>query len=432
MMTNTTPVFPDSGEASRLSRRQLIGRASALASLALAAPSISRHASAARALQTPAATGQGPEPLLPLLASLPATVPGTEGRFLPTWIYADIAQRFADLGLSIDTMTDRAMPLALDAYSPLVNTTGLFDFAADDEFVAAIGFDPYAVQQVLVAGARPDMVTLLRGDWDADSLATAWETSGYQQGATDEGVTIWTLGRNGEVDPAHPIQSRMFSDLNNVAILDDNILAFAGHGETVQLLAATHASQSESARDDADMAPLVATLPDTTMSLIAFDRSGTELYDVELMAQNSNISPEDLAKMQVPFEESRQAVGPMPDYSGAIFGMTSEGGAATPVSATPVTGEGESAYGGEVIVRLGAHSEEDAAQIATVVEWRWDNFLSQRSMRPLNTIMELTQATTQGTTVVLSFDPIDSPSIWIEMLNSNDLRVFAVDSETDD
>jgi len=77
-----------------------------------------------------------------------------------------------------------------------------------------------------------------------------------------------------------------------------------------------------------------------------------------------------------------------------------------------------------------AHPEEDTAQIATVIEWRWNNFLSARSLRPLNTVMTITDATHEGTTAMLAFNPHGNPRIWRNLLHSNDLMPFAVDRET--
>jgi hypothetical protein len=363
------------------------------------------------------ATTSAPAPLMDMLSAVPATMSGFDQEPFRSWAYADIEQRFADIGLTQEAIAeDRLLPLGMNAFGPLAWTTSLFNFAADDEFVAAIGFDPYRTQQVLVGGGVPDMVTLLRGDWDTASLPAAWEAAGYTEHTPDSGVTVWSLGPDGEVDPDHPIQSRMSRQLNNVAILDGGVLAFTGTMETLELVIATREKESESALDDSNMAQLLATVPDDTISLMTFNVPGSELYDLVAMNHNPNIRPDDLEKFQEPFIESREAVGPMPDYHGALFGLTSG------------SSDDDDVSGGEVFVRLGAGSEKDAAQIVTVIEWRWDNFLSRRSQRSLNIIMELNDASTDGTTVVLSFIPLTNHSAWLDMLNSGDLAPFAADS----
>lgn len=361
---------------------------------------------------TPEAIADEVSPLLQLLSVLPAEMTGIGFGTLDGWVYADIAQRFDDLGLTDEALADDPMlPLGTNAYAPLAPTTRLFDFAADEEFVEAIGFSPLTVEQVLIAGVIPDGVTLLRGDWNEAELVAAWEAWGYAPHTTDSGIAIWSLDPDGLVDPEHPIQARMFQQMNNVAILDDGILVYAGKLETVEKVLQASVGEIPAARGNIATAPLATMLPDGTVSVIGYDLPGSNLYDLDDIAQNPSIRPEDLEEFMAVYEESQAAVGPMPEYHGAIFAFV-----------------GDQDGGGEVVVVLGTESEEDASQIARVVEWRWQNFISPQYQRPFDTIMPLIEAKADGTTVTLRFDPQGNPGIWIQIIQGDGFRAFAVDT----
>lgn len=360
---------------------------------------------------TPEAATLQVTPLLELLSVLPAPLTVDNGD-LRSWSFADIEQRFEDLGLTYEQLAeDPALPLGMNAYAPMAHTTFLFDFADDQEFVEAIGFNPLTVQQVLVAGAVPDTLTLLRGDWDENSLITAWEAAGYTEYVTVEGVTIWTLDANGMIDPEHPIQSRMFQQMNNVAILDGGILAYAGTPHTVELVLQTQAGEMASALDDPWMQTLIEAVPMDTVSSLGFTQPGSAIYDLGKVATNPNLRPEDRDWIEEPLRASREAVGPMPEYRGVVFSV-----------------EGDPAEGGEVVIRLRAFSDEEAEQIVRVLEWRWQNFMSPQYQRTFDSIMPLTEATTEGDLVTLRFDSQDAPQMWLQVIQGDGLHVFAVDA----
>lgn len=371
---------------------------------------------------SPQTVNGAPSKITDLLAAVPADMPGQEEGPNVGWTYADVEQQLANMGFTPEeAVADPLQVIGSEDFASIAWASGIFHYSTDEEFVAAIGFNPFMARQALGAFTFHDSIIVLRGDWDVDTLTAAWEAAGYAPYTTASGVTAWTIGPNGEIDPTHPIQSKGFQSLNNVAILDSGILVYAGSMETLELAIAAHAGEAQSARDDENIAPMLATVPEDTVSLVAFDQPGSAMFDLERQIEiNPNIRPEDAEEMiegiRAPLVESREAVGPMPDYHGVLFGITSESGE----------------NGGEVILRLGAASEEDAAQIATVIEWRWDNFLSARSLRPLNTVMTVTDATHEGTTAMLTFDPSGNPQIWRDLLHGNDLMPFAVDREDAD
>jgi hypothetical protein len=361
---------------------------------------------------TPEVAFQHDTPLLEMLSALPAPLALAEGGTLPGWTYADLDQRFEDLGLTDEQLAeDLMLPLATNAYAPLASTTNLFNLAADEAFVEAIGFNPLTVDQVLVTGRAPDVLTLLRGEWEEDSLTAEWEAAGYTQQTTVDGVTIWSLDSQGMVDPQHPIQSRMFQQLNNVAILDDGILAYAGYSATIELVIQTQSGEMASALDEPMLLTLFEAVPEHTVSSIGFSQPGSALYDLGEIAANPNMSTEDRERIEASLRESREAVGPMPEYRGVVFSFV--GGT-----------DGD----GEAVVQIGAFADDQASQIANVFEWRWQNFTSPQYQRTLNSIMPLVEATTDGTTVTLRFESESTPQMWLQMVQGDGLIAFAVDA----
>lgn len=363
-------------------------------------------------VSTPEAEVQHDTPLLELLSALPAPLALAEGGTLPGWTYADLDQRFEDLGLTDGQLADDPMlPLATNAYAPLASTTNLFNLAADEAFVEAIGFNPLTVDQVLVTGRAPDVLTLLRGEWDEDSLTAAWEDAGYTQQVTVDGVTIWSLDSQGMVDPQHPIQARMFQQLNNVAILDGGILAYAGYSATIELVIQTQTGEMASALDEPMLLTLFEAVPEQTVSSIGFSQPGSALYDLGEIAANPNISPEDRERIEASLRDSREAVGPMPEYRGVVFSFV-----------------GGTNGDGETVVQIGAFSDDQASQIASVLEWRWQHLTSPQYQRNLDSIMPLVEATTDGTTVTLRFESESTPQMWLQMVQGDGLIAFAVDA----
>lgn len=318
------------------------------------------------------------------------------------------------------------------AIEPLSFTSGMFRHINDEELIEAIGFDPTDVNQILSSGSwPPETITLLRGGLNIDSLPQAWEASGYTQETTASGDTVWTIGPKGEIDESNLIQSRVFAEFNNVTILSGDIVAFGPTLEVIENVIITQTPGVHAALDNAGIAPLLLTLPDTVASLMAFDQPIMD-YDamVEMFLANPNVRDEDAqsltAEWEQLFAESRETVGSLPAYSGSLFGITS-GLVREGLLATPVTDGDDVQEDGHVLIRLAARTEEDAEQIARVVKWRWNHWLSQRTLRPYADLMTLTQATSERPIAIFDLEPIGNPAIWMTMLNSWDILPFVPD-----
>ncbi len=361
---------------------------------------------------TPQAVTGAPAKITDLLAAVPADMPGQEEGPNIGWTYADVEQQLANMGFTPEeAVADPLQVIGSEDFASIAWASGIFHYSTDEEFVAAIGFNPFMARQVLGAFTFHDSIIVLRGDWNVDTLTAAWESAGYTPYTTASGVPAWTIGPNGEIDPTHPIQSKGFQSLNNVAILDGGILAYAGYSTTIEMVIQTQSGEMASAIDDSWLQPLFSAVSDETISGIGFTQPGSTLYDLGEIAANPNLTPDDRASIEDQLRASREAVGPMPEYRGAIF-----------------TVEGDPTGEGAIIVQMRAFSGEDAEQVARVVEWRWENLTSQRYQRTFDSIMPLVGATVDGDIVTLRFDPQSAPGMWLELLQGGDLLVFAVDA----
>lgn len=168
------------------------------------------------------------------------------------------------LGYAPDRLQDNSLPLSdiaryanLDAWMTargVAQPTGLDDpgweawhtelaTLALPEVLATRGTEPIWLQtygfglqqiyQVLAVGSAPDYVMVLRGDFDADTLATAWAESGYQAVRVD-GVTYWSLYPGGSVDLSAPASRPALGNMNNLVLLEDGTLIATARSDRME------------------------------------------------------------------------------------------------------------------------------------------------------------------------------------------------------
>lgn len=85
------------------------------------------------------------------------------------------------------------------------------------------GFGLADVDALLAVGSAPDLVIVMRGDFEASTLEAAWVQSGYQA-IRAQGHTIWSLFPGDAVDLSAPASRPALGNMNNVILLDDGTL----------------------------------------------------------------------------------------------------------------------------------------------------------------------------------------------------------------
>lgn len=93
----------------------------------------------------------------------------------------------------------------------------------DQVWVDTYGFRLSDVNQVLAVGQAPDLVLVVRGNFDRDHLQDAWVESGYQA-VRSEGITIWSLFPGDSVDLSAPASRPALGNMNNLVLLEDGTL----------------------------------------------------------------------------------------------------------------------------------------------------------------------------------------------------------------
>lgn len=138
--------------------------------------------------------------------------------------YADIQRWMASRG--IETPTDPFDP-SWDAWQSELSALALPEVLAtrgtDNSWISTYGFGLHDVHQVLTVGSAPDYVMVIRGNFNADVLATTWADSGYQAVRVDN-VTYWSLYPGDSVDLSAPASRPALGNMNNLTVLEDGTL----------------------------------------------------------------------------------------------------------------------------------------------------------------------------------------------------------------
>lgn len=397
----------------RIDRRRFIGGISALA----AAASLGRllPADAALAQATPPATdAAGPvAALTALLQATPASLV-TDAANGVLFYHADLAAQFAACGVD-RTAADWLSGTNLYAVTAaLALVSAGFQYGASPDFAAALGFTPLQVDRAVEIGGPPNALSIYQGGLDRVALEAAWAKTGFTQVALDGGRTLWTLGEEGEIDPASPIAQFGAGAFNNLLLLDDQTLLVSRMGEPVRA-AAAHAASGDAAASVLGIAGVpqaIATLSPTVVSTIGLSGRG-------------------LAGSPRPDAATPVAPGAMPEIAVALFGI--EAGArgeidatgATPAAGSTAEDTGTSA---QVEVRLVTASRADAETAATTAASRWGAMRSQVTQQPFAELMTLVSSgvsEVEETVAAIDFASGPTPGRWIQLVAMQDLAPFA-------
>jgi len=392
-----------------LDRRRLLQ----VAGTAFLAASPPREHALAQA--TPAAgSSTGHTSLVDMVRLIPATLLNDlDGSGL--WDYMDLAQQLASLGVPEATI-ESPLPLGhFEAIYPLWTSAAAYrsasmtgpDASLLTGLAATIGFFPLAIGQCLSVGSAPNSVSIYRGGFDLDRLTDAWSTHAYQPVAIAGGGQYWTLGEwNGD----DPIQRHTFGELNNLAVIDDMVVAAGEPAMLARVLDARHTGEP-SILDNQEIGDTIAGMPAETVSAIGAWPSFVPMVpDEAFMATQTAIA---------------EASGPMPLYLMIVAGVTAGLAAPTEVDGTPTPFE-PAPGAGLVVVRLATATEADARQAARVAAERWQAGASLRTKRPFTDSMEVRSAEAVGTVAELVFDHVRRPRAWQEIFLLRDNFPFAV------
>lgn len=394
-----------------LHRRRLLQVA--IAAPLLAHRQLPRDHALAQATPAPEAS-PGPTVLVDMLRLIPASVlVEKSGSWF--WDYMDLAQQLASLEVQESTIENPWPPGHFSAVYPLWTSAAAYKTAAlisdeqslHKEFVATIGFAPLAIGQCLTVGTAPDSVSIYRGGIDPGRIEDAWAAHGYAPLTSAGGLPYWSLG---DLDHDDPIQRYSFGQLNNLAVVDDMVIA-ARSPDLVERVLDSRGSGEPLILDIQEFHDAIAGMPAQTVSAIGAGPSFAPVSPHEdVMATQAAIA-----------EES----GPMPPYLMIVAGVTAGLAGHTMVDGTPTPFE-PAPGAGLAVVRLATVSESDAIRAARVAEHRWQAGTSIIMNRPFTDWMEVRSAQADGTVAEIVFDHVRNPRAWFRIFITRDNFPFAV------
>lgn len=129
--------------------------------------------------------------------------------------------------------------------------------ANDDLWIQTYGFRLSDVDQVLAVGQAPDLVLVLRGDFDAGQLQDAWVESGYQA-VRSENRTLWSLFPGDAVDLSAPASRPALGNMNNVVLLEDGTLIATSRLARLEQAVRAYQGDGPSLDENPQMAALLA------------------------------------------------------------------------------------------------------------------------------------------------------------------------------
>lgn len=317
--------------------------------------------------------------------------------------YSDIAAWTSALGLETPSSAETASASWMDALDALALPTSLSEFGLDPRWKQTYGFDLTQVQQVLVVGQAPDVVLLMRGDFDPDALMASWVASGYQP-VEVEGETVWTLSPADGIDLAAPESRLSLGSLNNVVILDDGTLATSSRLARLGTVLQVEHGDAESLAVNDDIAPLLT------------PGSGVDDLDSAILSRGTLLQAPPGTKPDVgtPVAAPRQA--------------TPVARAAEPV--TPAMGEvavvligiGPPVDGvAPFTLRVVLNDEDDAQATAAMVEQRLVSSVSSVDGEPYQAVLGKTVITEDDRVVMIDAARPPDDFDWLRLVSDRDL-----------
>lgn len=268
-----------------------------------------------------------------------------------------------------------------------------------------VGFGELEILQAMTSGVLPDSLQMVRLNVAASDLIPVWLEQGFEERQNDYG-SFWTIGEDAEFDLSHPVQQVLLSQFNNIAILDDRVIAFAPTSAVLADVMATAAGEQPNMLEGLD--PVVEALSDTAVSAWMID--GT----YAAYSPQQGLTPEMMQQFEDLIAESNDAAGEMPVIRTLCSGTT-EGAS-----------RDESLHDDSSVAFMILEVEGEATQAAAVIEWRLENFPSPINGRPYAEILGEVEIEAASETVLrLSTHDGASRAVFSQMIMQADTMLFA-------
>jgi hypothetical protein len=334
---------------------------------------------------------------------------------------------FADVALQLEAV-DATAPSSQDdpALSRWIRATRWMllppdaaNRAFDPGWREVFGFDVFQIDQSLVAGEPPNMMTFLRGRFDQNEVAAALTKSGYTE-VDVSGLQAYSLFEDATIDLQNPVSQLALAKMNNAVFLSDGTLAFASTLDGIREIVAVANGEANSLADRLDVSSLVNAMPRQLASATLVPGSALAL-DGMLLGRSA--SPGQVQDLLAEIEQ----LGQMPPITLGLFGVSPGGPLPQPLEngtpeASPVPDISEPAA---YEIGLLTVTPGDARTAEQVVVARVDALSSPLTQRPYAEMF--TSVTPAGpanlpiAVLELTFSEEVTPAIWAQLIYQRDL-----------
>jgi hypothetical protein len=364
------------------------------------------------AVQTAPAAAQQATPsaeagnvLAAMLANAPDVAPGT--MMLAT--YADLSLWSEQTGVTLpENPTEEQFGDWLLSFNGAAIADPFLSYALAADWSTLVGFDLADLTQTVQVGDPPDIVTLLRGNFDLARLQAAWEAQGYQPVEIDGVRAAASLHEGPEIDLSSELGKIALARMNNVAVLEDGTLVYTPTLTALEAVAATGRRDAPALADRVDVAALLAAQPEPLASAVIVDGSAFQATPFP------NQSPEAI-------QTQTASLGELGPITMGLIG----------VNPNPVSAGTPDVAGSAATVRISALFPTAALADAAipVIESRLETGVSLASQRPLTDYFgDWTASLAESGPVVnleLTLAPEVPAGIWLQMLFNRDLVFLA-------
>jgi hypothetical protein len=200
------------------------------------------------------------EPDTPLLQMLRSVPDNRDNRTFVT--YGDAAlwheswevPRIADLDELEDLDEDeRQLWLFVLADQTIPPPTLGLQYLMSDDMADFYGFDFFDTDRFLYAGSPPDDLTIVTGSFDLDEIADALDDLDYDHDELVEGVTLYSLLDDYEVNLEAPSRIGRLGELNRI-VLQENQIMIARADDVINDAADAQAGEDDSLADNEEFA----------------------------------------------------------------------------------------------------------------------------------------------------------------------------------
>ncbi|MGH2559075.1 MAG: hypothetical protein ACRDJH_08425 [Thermomicrobiales bacterium] len=272
--------------------------------------------------------------------------------------FGDVAAQLAAVGKKQPTSTEDP---AMDGWIPSIQWITLPQSVTtrgiQPEFRELFGFDLFQVDQGLMLGEPPNLLTYVRGRFDENELRAAWTGAGYRELDVD-GIAVFSLAEGPEMDMDNPVNQMVLAQFNNATILADGALVFASSLDLIRGVLAVATGQASSLAENDQVAALLSTVDQPLAAALLMDGeslAGGMIFDPRM-------TPEQIEQLQEDVAQS----GEMPPAKLALFGVTPGGPISAPPDqpdATPVAADNPAIWVIRLLMASAASAETAAVTI---------------------------------------------------------------------